>query len=153
MYIREFFGAYPDQVKVMVFVDSSHEQQGVRLPELEQSGGSGFLRLARYLAPVGLLRISRVIRRQADNVPVGDKLREQLLALYHQSHAVGTLLNESTAFEQDISSRNPPHSPGDLPLIVLSQGKPVELSDKMPPNITLEYLLESREVWNQLHTD
>ena len=153
VYIREFFGAYPDQVKAMVFVDSSHEQQGVRLPELEQSGGSGFLRLARYLAPVGLLRISGVVRGQVENLPVGDELREQLLALYHQSHAVGTLLNESSAFEQDINSPNPPDSLGDLPLIVLSQGKPVELSDEMPPNITLEYLLESHEVWNQLQIE
>ena len=153
VYIREFFGAYPDQVKAMVFVDSSHEQQGVRLPELEQSGGSGFWRLARYLAPVGLLRISGVVRGQVENVPVGDELREQLLALYHQSHAVGTLLNESSAFEQDINSPNPPESLGDLPLIVLSQGKPVELSDEMPPNITLEYLLESHEVWNQLQIE
>lgn len=153
VYIREFFGAYPDQVKAMVFVDSSHEQQGVRLPELEQSGDSGFLRLARYLAPVGLLRISGVVRRQFDNVPLGDELREQLLALYHQSHAVGTLLDASTAFEQDTNSPNPPDSLGDLPLIVLSQGKPVEMSDEVPPNITLEYLLESREIWNQLQIE
>ena len=153
VYIREFFRAYPDQVKAMVFVDSSHEQQGARLPELEQSGDSGFLRLARYLAPVGLLRISGFVRRQVDNVPVGDELREQLLALYHQSHAVGTLLNASIAFEQDTNSPNPPDSLGDLPLIVLSQGKPVELSDEVPPNFTLEDLLELREVWNQLQIE
>ena len=153
VYIREFFRAYPDQVKAMVFVDSSHEQQGGRLPELGQSGDSGFLRLARYLAPVGLLRISGFVRRQLDNVPVGDELREQLLALYHQSHAVGTLLNASIAFEQDTNSPNPPDSLGDLPLIVLSQGKPVELSDEVPPNFILEDLLELREVWNQLQIE
>ena len=44
-------------------------------------------------------------------------------------------------------------STGPLYYLYLSQGKPVEMSDEVPPNITLEYLLESREIWNQLQIE
>ena len=64
------------------------------------------------------------------------------------------MLNESEAFSQDIRATQPPDSLGDLPLIVLTHGKPpVEMLETMSPGITLEYLTEARIVWNELQTE
>jgi len=62
-------------------------------------------------------------------------------------------LNESDAFTLDIRQSGPPAPLRDLPLIVLTQGKPVEVLESMPPNITLEYLQETRRVWNELQSE
>lgn len=46
VYVREYFDAYPEGVVGMVLVDSSHEEQGLRLP----SEGGSLLALAQPLA-------------------------------------------------------------------------------------------------------
>ena len=50
--------------------------------------------------------------------------------------------------ELDVRSGQPPGIVGDLPLIVLTQGRPV-VSEGMLPEVTLEFLQAQRLAWNE----
>ena len=120
------------------------------MPQLPDSGGSSVMTMAKYLAPFGLVRLSGIVSDQIQTVPGSDELKSELTAIYHQSHAIEALLNESEAFSQDVRATEPPAALGDLPLIVLTQGNPVEVDENTPAAMTLEYLQETRAVWNEL---
>ncbi|MEM7016274.1 MAG: alpha/beta hydrolase, partial [Pseudomonadota bacterium] len=107
VYIREFYRQFPDNVKGMVFVDSSHERQGFRLPQFE-GGDDNLLRIANYLAPFGVLRISGLVESRTQGLKAPEDIKARIIALYNQSHAIQTLLNESEAFSQDVRSDNDP---------------------------------------------
>ena len=122
VYIREFYSRYPEQVAAMLFVDSGHEQQASRMPQTPGNGADPALRIARYLAPFGLVRLSGVLDRRVERGASSDELKSRLKAIYHQSHILDTVWRESEAFQLDISASQPPSSLGDLPLIVLTRG-------------------------------
>ncbi len=122
VYIREYYRLYPQKVKAMLFVDSSHEQQQLRLTQSAEGGQDNTLVIAKYLAPIGVVRLSGLVRGQIERSPVSDNLKPRLIALYHQSHVIETMLNESNSFTLDTREPEPPASLGDLPLIVLTPG-------------------------------
>ena len=122
VYIREFYGRYPERVEAMLFVDSSHEQQATRIPQTPGDGSDPALRTARHLAPFGLVRMSGILDRRVERGAGSDELKSRLKAIYHQSHILDTVWRESEAFNFDIDSAQPPSSIGDLPLIVLTRG-------------------------------
>ncbi len=150
IYIREFHRLYPKNVKAMLFAASSHEQQTNRLPKPPEGGPDDTLRIAKYLAPLGLVRLSGMVKGQIERAPVPDELKPQLIAIYHQSHIIEAMFNESEAFTLDIQASQPPDSLGNLPLTVLTPGKLVETTR---PGVTLEYLREKRRVWNELQLE
>ena len=122
VYIREFYGRYPERVKAMLFVDSSHEQQATRMPQTPGNGSDPMLRIARRLAPFGIVRMSGILDRRVERGTSSDELKSHLKAIYHQSHILDTVWRESEAFNLDISATQPPSPVGDLPLIVLTRG-------------------------------
>ena len=122
VYIREFYGRYPERVEAMLFVDSSHEQQATRLPQTPGKGADPMLRIAKHLAPFGLVRMSGILDRRVERGAGSDELKSQLKAIYHQSHILDTVWRESEAFNLDINATQPPSPIGDLPLIVLTRG-------------------------------
>ena len=153
VYIREFHRQFPKKVRAMLFVDSSHEQQQFRLPELPGGGGNSVMIIAKYLAPFGLVRLSGIVDGRMEGFEGSDELKSNLVAIYHQSHAIEAMLNESEAFTLDTRGSQPPSPIGDLPLIVLTQGKPVDVTENMPPEMTLEYLQKTRMAWNEMQLE
>ncbi len=123
VYIREYHRQYPDRVAAMLFVASSHEQQAIRIPRDEDDGPDPALRIARLVAPFGIVRLSGIMRQRVASSSASDKVKERLEVLYHQAHMLETVWKESAAFELDIHGANPPSSLGDLPLIVLIPGR------------------------------
>jgi len=123
VYIREYHRLYPDMTRAMLLVESGHEQQQRRLPQSSGSDPNATLKIARLLAPIGLVRLSGIVKRQIGYSPVPDHLKPRLIALYEQSHVFQTMLNESESFTLDTQSKQPPASLGDLPLIVLTGGE------------------------------
>jgi pimeloyl-ACP methyl ester carboxylesterase len=150
VYIREYQRLYPERVKAMLLVDSSHEQQQIKLPQSPESGRNLTLKIARYLAPIGLVRLSGIARGQIEHSPVPDKLKPRLIALYQQSHVIQTMLNESEAFTLDTQAKQPPASLGDLPLIVLTPGKSTEQTG---PGVTAEYIREKQKAWEEMQLE
>ena len=122
VYIREFHARYPDRVAGMLFVDSSHEQQALKMPQTPGNGSDPVLRIAKHLAPFGLVRMSGILDRRVERGAGTDELKLHLKAIYHQSHILDTVWRESEAFNLDINATQPPSPVGDLPLIVLTRG-------------------------------
>jgi pimeloyl-ACP methyl ester carboxylesterase len=48
VFVREFYARHPDDVIGMVLIDSSHEQQGPRLPGPDAGGQQTALLACRY---------------------------------------------------------------------------------------------------------
>jgi pimeloyl-ACP methyl ester carboxylesterase len=150
VYAREFYRQRPERIRAMLLLDSSHEQQARRLPPSLRAGGNSALEFARFLAPLGLVRLSGLVETRFESFRGTDELRARLIALYEQSHVVGAMLRESQAFDLDIDG-DPPTSLDDLPLIVLTEGKPIE-NESIPP-AELEYERRSREVKTELQRE
>jgi pimeloyl-ACP methyl ester carboxylesterase len=150
VYIREYFRLHPEKVRAMLFVDSSHEQQQTRLPQPPPRGGINTLEIAQYLAPIGVVRLSGIVRQQIERSPVPDKLKPELIALYHQSHVIQTMVRESQSFTLDTQAEHPPASLGDLPLIVLT---PAKRAEPTGPGVTADYVREERRVWSKLQKE
>lgn len=126
IYVREYHRRYPERVAALLFVDSSHEQQAGRMPETGGNGADPMLKIARHLAPFGIVRMSGVLDRRVDRGPGPEEFKSRLKAIYNQSHTLDTLWRESEAFNLDIDASRPPSPVGDLPLVVLSRGIPGE---------------------------
>jgi pimeloyl-ACP methyl ester carboxylesterase len=153
VYIREFYRQGPEKVKAMLFVDSSHEQQGLRMPERPGNGDDLLMETARYLAPFGLVRMSGAVASRFEGFTGPDRQKSTLISLYEQSHSIEALLNESETFTLDIRDDEPPTSLGNLPLTVLTAGKEVKLTEEMPADFTLEYLQKVQLVWNKMQVE
>jgi pimeloyl-ACP methyl ester carboxylesterase len=142
LYVRELARRSPERVRAMLLIDSTHEQQGARQPEPLEPNSDTALRLARYLGPLGVVRLSGMVRARFERFRGPDELRDRLVALYEQSHTGATMLREWGAFELDTHGEAP--SPlGDLLLIVLSEGRPIDAS---ATGARRAYLEEKREV-------
>jgi pimeloyl-ACP methyl ester carboxylesterase len=123
IYVREFVTRYPDEVVGMVLVDSSHEQQLARLPEVYVAlteTEPAILALCRRLAPTGVLRILNLGSQDptyAKDTPV----YHENIAIFNQSQfCAGVSVDLAGVHSLDVST--PPRSLGDLPLVVLTAG-------------------------------
>jgi pimeloyl-ACP methyl ester carboxylesterase len=141
MYAREYYRQFPEHVKGMVLVDSAHEQQLFRMPPPPDESFNP-MKVYRYLAPLGWVRATGRIERQFAKAPLPASLRERLIAINLKSHMYRTLLAEGAGFEADLAENRAPPSLGDLPLIVLTEGKP-----------NIPFMRDNLAVWNALHAE
>jgi pimeloyl-ACP methyl ester carboxylesterase len=153
VYVREYYRRYPDGIVGMVLVDSSHEQQGDRLPPMDGQGTMRRVLLAcRWLQPLGVVRYFDAMDRLFEQVPgISNAAKPLLRAKFNQSDYCASVDAEMASFEGEIHDPQPPGSFGDLPLIVLSQGKPPEASEAM--GVTREQMAAQREVWDDLQEE
>ena len=124
VFVREYYQQHPQDVVGMVLVDSSHEQQGRRLPEINGIIDlSAVLRACSWMQPVGIIRAFDLL----DGSIIPEQLEGDFASLMrahaYQSHTCEAMLNESEGFELEVADTQPPQTLGDLPLLVLSQGK------------------------------
>ncbi len=126
LYIRAYRDVFPDEVVGMVLVDSSHPDQFARSPKRsgEIAAAMNILRLAPWLAHVGLLRLTGLAEGDAFDLP--PKARAELSAFAALPGQARTARAELSAFS-DLSARlHDAAGLGDLPLEVLSAGKDAE---------------------------
>ncbi len=140
VYVREFFRRYPENVRGMLLVDSSHEQQVRRIPSTNGDGADPAIEIAKRLAPFGLVRLSGILKQRVASSRASDEAKAYLNVTYHLSHALDTVSQESDAFNLDIDANRPPSPIGDLPLIVLTRAAPEEDS-----NSSQDQLRQARE--------
>lgn len=151
VYVREFYRQFPASVVGMVLVDSTHEQQGTRLPEWPPLPWQ--LRYAEYLAPLGYFRMTENTQESYGWLNSSDAVKHRLATTGWRSHYLPAVVAETNAFLADVSHEATPVSLNDLPVTVLSRGKPVWLPEGLPEHITLESITEERRVWDILQTE
>ncbi len=152
VYVREYFEAYPDEVLGMILVDSSHEQQGDRFDEVDGDNPmERILTLCSWIQPLGVVRLLGSMEMLADLYGIPDSSRSVFLANANQSRTCASMLLELQGFIPETLDVEPPRRLGDLPLIVLSQGK--QPSDNEAFGVSLEQARAHRVVWNQLQLE
>lgn len=152
VYVREYYRRHPENVVGMVLVDSSHEQQGDRLPPFGDPGrAERMLALCTWLQPVGVVRLSGSMDALADRPGIPETSKPLLEAMFNRTHYCAATLNEMQSFAAEVRDPDPPASLGDLPLVVLSQGKAPEADEAF--GVTLEQAHAVRLVWNELQLE
>jgi len=152
VYVREYFHRYPQDIVGMVLVDSSHEQQGLRLPKMTGSENmTAMLTLCVWLQPIGVIRAFGFLDALLDQYDLSQDVRDLLSASMNQSHACSVIRDETSGFQADVNNPHPPRPLGDLPLTVLSQGKPPAANEQL--GTTLEFATRTAVVWNQLQEE
>jgi pimeloyl-ACP methyl ester carboxylesterase len=152
LYIRMFTELYPDDVAGLVFVDSSTEDQNDRMPAEMKSAvekQKKLLSLASIGSNVGAVRLFSWLAPKkppewADATP--DVYRVQTLHSRMRS-SVEAALSELSSFQQSGQEVRGCRPLGDRPLIVLTQGKPVEASDA--GGVPLEVMQKYMKTWRE----
>jgi pimeloyl-ACP methyl ester carboxylesterase len=123
MYAREYYRQFPGRVAGMVLVDSSHEQQLARLGDPDV-GYFNPLKLDRVLTPIGWTRLSGAVEQRYASSPLPPPIRARLIAINLRARFPRTMLAEGDGFRADLAANRSPPSLADLPLVVLSEGRP-----------------------------
>jgi pimeloyl-ACP methyl ester carboxylesterase len=152
VFVREYYQQHPEDVIGMVLVDSSHEQQGARLPEINGIIDlTAQLHACSWMQPVGIIRAFDLLDESIVPDQLDGDIAAMLRAHAYQSHTCEAMLNESEGFAREVVDTQPPQTLGALPLLVLSQGKPPAddelegLSRKQADNLVMR--------WNQLQLE
>ncbi|XOV81478.1 MAG: alpha/beta fold hydrolase [bacterium] len=152
VFVREYFAKYPDHIAGMVLVDSSHEQQGSRLPALGSTSElSSTLALCSWVQPLGLIRALGFMEDMLARYELQPARQQLLRANMNQNHTCAAMLRESEGFNREIFDPQPPRSLGNLPLLVLSQGKEPEADNEF--GLPLEEARELAVIWDGLQTE
>ena len=123
--MRVYTHNYPEEVVELVLVDALHEEQIVRLPEIQKRLLQDGIGQARMLAVLSSTGIMALVPQFVSNPGLPDDSYAQLKAIATTSGFFETNAAEldvmETSFNEVIALRIT--SFGDLPLIVLSAGK------------------------------
>lgn len=152
VFVREYYHRYGEDIVGMMLVDSSHEQQGNRLPAV--SGAldmSVMLRLCSWMAPFGVIRAFGLLDDALLDLDLPESQMGVFRANAYQSHTCAAMLNESEGFQLEVRDPQPPASLGDLPLVVLSQGRIPE--DDELAGFTREQVTAMRKTWDFLQLE
>lgn len=152
VFVREYFARYPQQIVGMVLVDSSHEQQGNRLPAVGDDALFGnLLALCSWLQPVGVVRAFDLLDGVQGEFDLPEDARALFRANAYQSHNCAAMAAELEGFAREIRDVDPPAPLGALPLIVLSQGKAPAANEAF--GMSLADAQAMAEVWDVLQNE
>jgi len=148
--VRSFARMFPDDVAGMVLVDSAHENHGLRLillePLLEPQQSQ--LKMCSLLSPLGLMRVIKLHHGAIpEDVPISAEAKAAWLSRLYQNTFCGAALREIQAYLSDIRQSAPPADLGDIPLVVLTRGRPVSLDElSASEGITQEAVDEMNQI-------
>ena len=157
VYVREYFAQFPEGVAGMVLVDSSHEAQTERMKPIDDTrliGPQTLLTICRFLQPFGWVRASGYTDGVIDGLWPADTTHEAAAAMranVNRSHACRAIQLEILSFRAALAEPREPRSLGDLPLLVLSQGKPPEAMEEL--GLSLEQARARRATWDDLQIE
>lgn len=152
VFVRELYQQHPQEVKAMVLVDSSHEQQAHRLPANDSlKTMDRILSACQWLQPLGLVRAAGLVERFVDQYDLPEPMQQVLLANMNRSHSCKAMLSESRGFNNEVADTQPPYSLGDLPLTVLSQG--IEPTGIAELDLSDAQAQAQRKVWDDLQLE
>lgn len=125
VYVRAYTSQCPSDVVGLVFVDSSHEGQNVRLPPeyLELSNSmNAMTKFCQTMSPFGGMRALKVWNTLTAGYSMPADVGEALLSTMYRTAYCQAMADETDALSISLSQPDIPGSLGDLPLIVLTAG-------------------------------
>lgn len=155
LYVRAFASLYPDEVAGMVLVDSSHENQGLRLTGFEsvEEQQLGQLEMCSMFSRIGLMRVLGAHDGAVPgDVPLTDDQVEAWRGHLYGNAFCGVMARELEALMAETRQTEPPRSMGDIPLVVMTRDVKM---DEVPEGagIDAETLEEAGEIALDLHRE
>ncbi|MDH3306411.1 MAG: alpha/beta hydrolase [Acidimicrobiia bacterium] len=157
LHARSFARRYPAEVVALVLIDSSHENQALRLTMLDplDDATRAVLRTCERISPFG---VPRLLGAQDEAIPdsleISEDTREAWESRLNQTRFCTTVLGELDAIQADISQPDPPADLGDLPLTVLSSGLGATSDDAADiDGLTQDDLTEATRIMADLHRE
>lgn len=124
VYVRSYYQQFPENVKGMLLIDSSHEQQSLKLPLVMPTGWE--IKLDHFKWMFGIHRFNDIVEPMIEmNFEKAQPAPSTLIkirAVYNTVRQNVSATNEYLSFVQDSSQKSGPESLGDLPLTVISAG-------------------------------
>lgn len=124
LYVRAFASLYPNEVAGMVLLDSSHENQGLRLAAFEslEEQQLGQLEMCSVFSPIGLMRVLGVHDGAIpDDVPLTATEVEAWRGHLYGNAFCGVVAREFETLMVETRQNEPPRSMGDIPLVVMTR--------------------------------
>jgi len=155
--VRVFTHNYPEDVAGMVLVDSTHEEQYVRLiaavpkfGELLQSGNENGKRQNRFFGFLSSTGVMALMPQLIPNPGFPEEIFDQYKANWSTTKFFVTILAETAALEEILADTRDMHitSFGSLPLVVLSAG-PVGSN----PNYSDDENIKLEQIRQELQSD
>ena len=157
VFTRRYVREHPQGIVGLLLVESSHEQQGKRLPKLPgqdtyEANQNRTLALCRYTQWTGLERVLGVFDKIAEAQHVDASVRPGFVAVSNQSDFCAGIQHENAGFPADVQSNAPPASLGALPLMVLTRGNAMLPAD-LPFPVRAEDLQQMAASWLQMQAE
>lgn len=124
LYVRAFASLYPGEVAGMVLLDSSHENQGLRLTAFEsvEEQQLGQLELCSMVSRIGLMRVLGVHDASLPgDVPLADDEVAAWRGHLYGNAFCGVVAREFEALMVEIRQNQSPRPLGDIPLVVMTR--------------------------------
>jgi pimeloyl-ACP methyl ester carboxylesterase len=157
VFARRFQHDHPDAVAGIVFVDSSHEQQRLRLPEPPGGDSESAVReqlvLCNRVAWTGAVRLSGAMEMINARLDLPEATGAELLAMSNRTDYCRGGLKEIEGFPLDLVAEHGPDSLGELPIAVLTRGRASQPGDFPGVELPAEFLVETDRVWNEMQTE
>jgi pimeloyl-ACP methyl ester carboxylesterase len=157
VFARRFQREHPDDVAGLVFVDSSHEQQRLRLPKPPGADLEAAVReqltLCDRIDWTGAVRLSGAMAAINARLDLPEAVAAELLAMSNRNGYCAGVMHEMEGFPQDLVSDRGPGALGDLPLVVLTRGRPTRRDDFPGADVSADFLAQQDRVWSELQTE
>lgn len=152
---RLYASTYPDEVAGMVLLDSAHEDQMERFPQevvanVDLEKMSGMMSLFSYLFSTGIPAIFHSKLPLQTELPEPDAATARAL-LASGRKVMSTMVAEQRGLVESQSQVRSTTDLSELPLVVISHGKPAPLPKS--PDITPEVERRYEEVWQELQAE
>jgi pimeloyl-ACP methyl ester carboxylesterase len=124
LYVRAFASLFPDEVAGMVLLDSSHENQGLRLTALApvEEQQLGQFEMCSMFSPFGLMRVLGAHDGSLPgDLPLTDDEVEAWRGHLYGNAFCGVMAREFEALMAETRQTQPPRSMGDTPLVVMTR--------------------------------
>jgi pimeloyl-ACP methyl ester carboxylesterase len=127
--LRRFAASHPDEVFALLLIDSLHENQIRRTPKAMMEGPMSDVaptRFCRVEAPMSAVRASGLVNAY---LPIGspENLRPMQPEAIQKTRYCAAVRAEAPVFRAAANQSEPPSPLGDLPLIVLTAGRGMNL--------------------------
>ena len=143
-----YANTYPDEVAGIVLVDSSHEDQLDKMPDMpkQNEGVASFL---TYVGGVRLLTHFPIYKKSLVMFPV--EIQEMYPAKISTSSFIKTAFKEISLLDKSLNQLKATGAKvGDKPLIVITAGKPVNAEEV---GLSQEQVDQITKVWKMLQKD
>jgi pimeloyl-ACP methyl ester carboxylesterase len=154
LFLRSYVQRYPADVAGLVLIESSHEQQGNRhwaLPGTDSMLAT--LDICRRLAWTGVVRLSGAMDMVTQGLPLPEEQRTAMLAHANRRGFCAGIQREIGGFTSQVVAAEGPSTLEDLPLLVITRGRPVSAEDFRGLDATIDNEAEMQEAWAAMQAE